>query len=309
MDLQLDFEGRVALVTGAGSGMGRAYAQMLASRGARVVVNDINGAAAAATVEAIEEAGGQAVADAHDICVDAAKIVQSAIDNYGSLAIVINNAGIVRFGLFAEQDPATWWRTFDIHVRGTVEISRYAWPHLASSGSGRLINTASTGMLPGANRSSYGAAKGAIWGLGNSLFEEGREAGIQVSTILPASWTPMTESSFDVAEVRDTMRDLMPPDAVAAFVTWLAHQDTTVFGQSFQISGNAANRTALAATPRITAARSTPEAWVEAGTNLIADAPMTPYKTSGESLRNELVFHNPALAEILSTNSVSIRAK
>src|SRR5690625_3045029 len=111
---ELDFQGRVAIVTGAGQGMGRAHAKMLAGRGARVVVNDINAEGAQETVEQIIASGGVAVANSNDIVTDAAALVQAAVDTYGQLDIVVNNAGINAIGRFWEMDAGTWWRVFDV---------------------------------------------------------------------------------------------------------------------------------------------------------------------------------------------------
>ncbi|CAM5508805.1 hypothetical protein SHIRM173S_11196 [Streptomyces hirsutus] len=133
----LDFGGRVAIVTGAGQGMGRAHAKMLASRGARVVVNDLNADNAASAVAEIIADGGTAVVDINNVVTGAEAIVQTAIDAYGQLDVVVNNAGINAFGTFWEMDRDTWWRVFDVTVKGVVEVSRAAMPHLIASGTGR----------------------------------------------------------------------------------------------------------------------------------------------------------------------------
>lgn len=122
----LDFKGRVAIVTGAGQGMGKAHAATLASRGARVVVNDVSLVHAEQAVKEIVGAGGIAVADVHDVATDASAIVQTAIDSFGALDIVVSNAGIIRVGLFGEQPSEEFWKVFDVSFRGTVELSRAA---------------------------------------------------------------------------------------------------------------------------------------------------------------------------------------
>jgi NAD(P)-dependent dehydrogenase (short-subunit alcohol dehydrogenase family) len=296
----MDFKGRVAVVTGAGSGMGREHALMLASRGARVIVNDVRTEGARETVETIVAAGGTASAEIHDVSIDSARLIQAAVDEYGRLDILINNAGIVRFGLFWEMDPDEWWKVFDISFRGVVETTRHAWPHLIESGTGRLINVSSSGMLGGAYSSAYGAAKAAIWGLGNGLAIEARAVGVQVTTIQPSAWTPMTESSFDDPAVRDALRTKLPASAVAAFVTWLAHQDTRAHGECFQVSGDSAGRTTFAAFPRVRVAATSPEGWADMEETLMHHTKdLTPFRTTGESFRAELVLAEPALDALL----------
>jgi len=291
----LDFGGRVAIVTGAGGGMGRAYAQLLASRGARVIVNDISPEAADETVAAI---GAQAVADYGDVARQGGDLVRSALDAFGRLDIVVNNAAIIRMGLFGEQDPDDWWKVFEVSLHGTLEVTRAAWPHLAASGSGRVINAASSGMLANTGLTAYAAAKGAIWGLGNVLAAEGAPLGIQVSTILPTAWTPMVASVQTDPDVIETMREKLTTEAVAAFVTFLAHQDTTVAGDTFNVGGERVFRMALAGLPVVEATGGTPEAWAEVADELVRDGgELTAYRTTFELFVDKLVAANPALAE------------
>lgn len=295
MTAPLDFGGRVAIVTGAGGGMGRAYAQLLASRGARVIVNDVARDAADETVAAI---GVQAVPDYNDVARQGGDLVRSALDAFGRLDIVVNNAAIIRMGLFGEQDPDEWWKVFDVSLTGTVEVTRAAWPHLVASGSGRVINVASSGMLANSGLSAYAAAKGAIWGLGNVLAAEGAPLGIQVSTILPTAWTPMVESVQTDHDVIETMREKLTTDEVAAFVTFLAHQDTRVAGDTFNVGGERVFRMALAGLPVVEAAAGTPEAWADVVDDLVrVDGELTAYRTTFELFVDKLVAANPALAE------------
>jgi NAD(P)-dependent dehydrogenase (short-subunit alcohol dehydrogenase family) len=296
---KLDFDGRVAIVTGAGSGLGREHARSLASRGSRVVVNDLSRERAEQTVKEITDDGGTAVVSAHDIVTGAADLVNVAIDQFGRLDIVVNNAGIASFGLFWEMDGDTWWRVFDTHVRGTVEVTRHAMPHLIKSGSGRLINTSSSGMLGAPQASAYSAAKAAIWGLGNAITAEAEEFGVQVTTIQPSAWTPMTEGAFDNPAVQKVLREKLPPSAAAAFVTWLAHQDTTVYGECFQVSGVSAGRTVFTAMPRLRVDEATPEQWADKAEDLMRDGVLTPYRNVSESFRAELVFLDPSMDDVL----------
>ncbi|WP_024804151.1 SDR family NAD(P)-dependent oxidoreductase [Nocardia sp. BMG51109] len=305
---ELDFGGRVAIVTGAGQGMGREHAVMLASRGARVVVNDIAAARAEETVKRITGAGGTAVPDSHNIVTESADLVQTAIENFERLDIVVNNAGINAYGRFWEMDSDLWWRVFDTSFRGVVEVARHAMPHLIESGSGRLINISSNGLMGLPNDTSYGAAKAAIWGLGNSLVAEAREVGVQVTTLLPVAWTPMTEDAFGNSDsvVRKLMREQFPADAVAAFVTWLAHQDTTVHGEAFEVGGVAAARTVITAMPRLKVAEPTPEAWADNAANLMRDGDLTPLFDASESLRAQMVFLAPEMAKEIPADAADV---
>lgn len=302
---ELNFNARVAIVTGAGQGMGREYAKMLASRGARVVVNDLNADNAAATVAEITEAGGIAVADTHNVTVGAADIIQTALTSFGSLDIVVNNAGVNSYDRFWEQDPQVWWNVFDINFRGTAEVARHAMPHLIASGSGRLINTASNAMMGSPQSSAYGAAKAAIWGLGNTLAEEAREVGVQVSTLLPVAWTPMTAEFFQNPSIQDAMREELPASAVAAFVTWLAHQDTTVGGETFEVAGVSAARTTFAAQPRMRVTASTPEAWADHAEHLMEDGALTPLPDASASFNGQLVFLAPEMEKEIAAEMAS----
>jgi NAD(P)-dependent dehydrogenase (short-subunit alcohol dehydrogenase family) len=305
-DQELDFDGRVAIVTGAGSGMGREYAVMLAAREARVVVNDFSPESAAETVRIITDAGGTAAADTNDVVSGAPDLIQNAVDTFGGLDVVINNAGTVGFGRFWEMDEGDWWRLFDIHVRGTVRVSRLAMPHLIASGTGRLINTSSSSMLGAAGCSAYGAAKAAIWGYGNTITAEAREVGVQVTTIQPSAWTPMTEFAFDNPAIVKVLREQLPASAAAAFVTWLAHQDTTVYGECFQVSGISAGRTAFGAMPRIRVQNATPEDWATSSDALTRDADLTPLRSTGESFRAELVFLDPSMEDEIPLNPADV---
>jgi len=305
---ELDFDGRVAIVTGAGQGMGREHAIMLASRGARVVVNDIAATRAEETVKAIVGAGGTAVSDSHNIVTEAPDLVQTAIENFGRLDIVVNNAGINAYGRFWEMDSDVWWRVFDTSFRGVVEVARHAMPHLIESGSGRLINISSNGLMGLPNDTSYGAAKAAIWGLGNSLVAEAREVGVQVTTLLPVAWTPMTEDAFGNSNevIQKLMREHFPADAVAAFVTWLAHQDTTVHGEAFEVGGVGAARTVFTAMPRLKVADPTPEAWADNAANLTRDGELTPLFNASESLRAQMVFLAPEMANEIPADAADV---
>ena len=302
----LDFKGRVAIVTGAGQGMGREHAKMLASRGARVVVNDVNAANAAEAVAEIINAGGTAVVDSHNVVTEAPEIVQTALDSFGQLDIVVNNAGINAFGRFWEMEADTWWRIFDVAVKGVVGVSRAAMPHLIASGSGRLINISSNGVMGVPTDSAYNAAKAAIWGLGITLAAEAREVGVQVSTLMPVALTPMTEDAFPNPVIKDAMRTTVPASSVSAFVTWLAHQDTTVFGETFEIAGVAAGRVAIAGMPRMKVETPTPESWADSGEALMKDGELRAFRNASESFRDQMVYLAPELDQVLPANAADV---
>ena len=302
----LDFKGRVAVVTGAGQGMGREHAKMLASRGARVVANDINADRVADTVSAIVDSGGVAVADSHNIVTGAADIVQTALNEFGQLDIVVNNAGINAFGRFWEMDADTWWKIFDVSVKGVVEVSRAAMPHLIASGSGRLINISSNGVMGVPLDSAYNAAKAAIWGLGITLAAEAREVGVQVTTLMPVAWTPMTEDAFPNPVIRDAMRETVPASAVSAFVAWLAHQDTTVHGDTFEVAGVSAGRVAIAGMPRMKVETPTPESWAEGAELLTQDGELRPFRNASESFRDQMVYLAPELDSVLPADAADV---
>ncbi|GGM53976.1 hypothetical protein GCM10011608_43650 [Micromonospora sonchi] len=276
--------------------MGKADALMLASRGARVVVNDVVRENADAVVNEITEAGGTAVADTHDV-VAGAEVVATAIDTFGQLDIVVANAGILRVGLFSEQPADEFTSVFDVSFKGTVELARAAWPHLIKSGSGRLILISSSGVLANPGASAYGAAKGAIWALGNSLAMEGDRVGVQVTTLMPTAWTPMTANAYSDENIVSTLRDGMGPEKVAAFITYLAHQDTTVHGDFFQVGGNHAGRLVLAGLPRVFVDDGTPEAWTQKADQLQADSDdLEQFRVTGDQFASEMIASNPSVA-------------
>jgi NAD(P)-dependent dehydrogenase (short-subunit alcohol dehydrogenase family) len=211
----MDFDGRVAIVTGAGGGLGRQHALALAARGAKVVVNDLGGArdgsgnsmsAAEAVVAEIRAAGGEAIANGASVtdweAVQA--MVQQAVDTWGRVDIVVNNAGILRDKTFAKMDLADFRLVLDVHLMGAVHCTKAAWPHMVAQNYGRiLLTTSSTGLYGNFGQSNYGAAKMALVGLMQTLGLEGAKHDIRVNCLAPTAATRMTE-------------DLMPPAVLAA---------------------------------------------------------------------------------------------
>ena len=182
--------------------------------------------------------------------------------------------------------------------KGATDLSRAAWPHLVSSGSGRLILVSSSGILANPGASAYGAAKGAIWALGNTLAMEGDRVGVQVSTLMPTAWTPMTENAYSDPTILNTLRNGMGPEHVANFVTFLAHQDTAVHGDLYQVAGGRAGRMVLAGMPRVQSTTASPEGWIDVAQELTNDSrELTPYRVTGDQFTDEMIAANPAVAE------------
>ena len=204
----LRFDGQVAIVTGAGRGIGAAHAHALAARGARVVVNDLGGSVvgdgsderpAAALAGEIVAAGGEAIADTSDVASEdgAAALVAAAIDRWGRVDVVVNNAGILNPGGLPELDAADLRRHLDVHVVGAFNVTSAAWPHLVEQGYGRVIVTTSVGMFGGGHLIAYSTAKGASVSLGRALALAGGPHGIRVNMLAPAADTRMvTDPEF-----------------------------------------------------------------------------------------------------------------
>ena len=230
---ELRFDGRVAVVTGAGRGIGRAYALLLAARGASVVVNDLGGSSdgdgadvgpASAVVEEIVAAGGTAIADTGDVStqVGANGIVDAALTEFGRVDIVVNNAGIIRWGDLPDADAESLQRTLDVHLFGSFNVTRAAWPHLVEQQYGRVVMTTSTGILGLRGNLAYAAAKGGTVGMARNMRLSGDRHGIKVNLIAPAAATRMGGDSADMA-----------PDLVAPIVAYLCHEDCPVSGEIY----------------------------------------------------------------------------
>jgi NAD(P)-dependent dehydrogenase (short-subunit alcohol dehydrogenase family) len=242
-----ELDGKVALVTGAGGGLGRAYALALAAEGAAVVVNDIGvardgsggGAAMAdAVVAEIEAAGGRAVADNGSVAVpdDAAAMVRAAVGAFGRLDICINNAGILRDSILAKATVEDWHAVLDVHLTGTFNVARAAWDRMLEQGrGGRIVNTTSTsGLFGNFGQTNYAAAKAGITGLTRVLSLEGADAGITVNAVAPAAWSRMTEDIIPAAAERR-----YGTEKVAPLVVWLCTEAAArVTGRTFWVGAN-----------------------------------------------------------------------
>jgi NAD(P)-dependent dehydrogenase (short-subunit alcohol dehydrogenase family) len=235
----LGFEDRVAVITGAGQGLGRAHAELLAARGAAVVLADLpsedgGSARSAEAATAITEAGGTAVAVGVDVSTSAGgeHLVDAALQAFGRVDIVINNAGIVRDSSFAKLSDADLRAVIDVHLIGAFNVTRPAWRHMRERRYGRILNTTSNaGLLGNFGQSNYAAAKTGLVGLTRVLAIEGAKHGITVNALAPMGKTPMTEGvEWDVF-------DALEPDQVSAVAAWLVHDKCKANGQIFGAAG------------------------------------------------------------------------
>jgi NAD(P)-dependent dehydrogenase (short-subunit alcohol dehydrogenase family) len=247
------FDGRVGVVTGAGRGIGRAHALLLAARGAGVVVNDLGGsmegdgvdAAPAADVAAeIVAAGGTAIADTSDVSTTAGAqaLVDAAVGKLGRIDILVNNAGIIRWAGLPEADEENLARHLAVHVGGSFNTTRAAWPHLVEQGYGRIVMTTSAGLFGLPTNLSYATAKGAVIGLTRSLATAGVKHGIRVNLIAPAAFTRMAGQPTE--EPPPEMR----PELVAPMVAFLAHEDCPVSGEIYAAGAGRFARIFIAST-------------------------------------------------------------
>lgn len=267
---RIELEGRVAVVTGAGTGLGRAHALLLGQRGAKVVVNDIGGSVhgegadsgpAAGVVEEIRAAGGEAVADGHDISTPegGAAVIQTAVDGFGGVDVLVNNAGILRNAMFEDQDEQHLEPVLDVHLRGAFFVTRPAWDVMRRRGGGSIVNTTSgAGLLGSPGMTNYGSAKGGVYGLTRVLAVEGVQHGIRVNAIAPFAATRMlSESMAEVPDGADEaamemMRGIvqaLDPALVSPLVAWLASPQCPTTGEVFTVGGGHVSRFFLGRTP------------------------------------------------------------
>jgi NAD(P)-dependent dehydrogenase (short-subunit alcohol dehydrogenase family) len=249
---ELRFEGRVAIVTGAGRGLGREEALLLARRGAAVVVNDLGGETngtgsskdpANEVVAQITAEGGKAVASFANVATDdgAAAIVKAAIDAFGRLDILVNNAGITVAGPIEDYRTEDFERVVDVHLGGTFRMCRAAWPHMVRNNYGRIVNTSSSSIVGFGLMCGYTAAKGGIFGFTNGVAKEGKPHGILANTIFPGGGTRMIYASTTTGPERAFLEGL-DPALVAPPVAYLAHESCTMTGQGISAVGKEVSR-------------------------------------------------------------------
>ncbi len=216
--MTIDLSGRVAIVTGAGGGLGRSHALALAARGSRVVVNDLNPQACQAVVGEIVAAGGEALAWACNVTDRAGvfAMVDRVIAHWGQIDILVNNAGILRDRTFSNMDLDDFELVLNVHLMGSVNLTKAAWPHMREKTYGRVIfTTSSSGLYGNFGQANYGAAKMALVGLMQTLALEGRKFDIRVNCLAPSAATQMTENLYSEDDLRGLSTDLVSPGVVA----------------------------------------------------------------------------------------------
>ncbi len=248
MSDQLGFDGKVVIITGAGGGLGRQHALLMAARGALVVINDLGGAvdgsgsdkgAAERVVDEIKALGGEAVADTNSVATPAGgkAIVQTALDAYGKVDVLVNNAGILRDKsfhnlTFAEGEPDLLNPVLDVHLKGAFYVTQPAWVVMREQGYGRIISTSSAaGIFGNFGQTNYGAAKMGLVGFTRVLAVEGAKYNIKANAIAPLALTRMTEN------IMGGLGDKLDPGLVSPLVAFLAHDDCPVSGQVFSVGG------------------------------------------------------------------------
>ena len=242
-------DGKVALVTGAGGGLGECHALLLAKEGASVVVNDLGGARdgtgtgtamADQVVEKIKAAGGKAVADYGNVAKeeDAAAMVKTAVSSFGKLDFLIANAGILRDKSFKNMDNEMWDLVLSVHLRGTYLTVKAAYAQMLEqeTGGSIVVTSSTSGLLGNFGQTNYGAAKAGIAGFARCLFQEGMKYGVRVNVLAPGAWSRMTEDIFPEGK---NMEELMSPGKVSPLVVWLGSDEAKdVTGRTFLVSGN-----------------------------------------------------------------------
>ena len=239
MSDKLRYNGKVVIVTGAGNGLGKQHALLFGARGAKVVVNDLGGsihgggkssAAADAVVQEIKALGGEAVAN-YDSVEDGAKIVHTALEAFGTVDIVVNNAGILRDSSFQKMTVEDWDLIQRVHLKGSFAVSHAAWPVMRDKGYGRIIMTTSAaGIYGNFGQANYSAAKLGILGLSNTLAIEGRSKNVHCNTIAPIAGSRLTETVLPPELIA-----ALKPESVSPLVGWLCHEDCKETGGLFEV--------------------------------------------------------------------------
>jgi NAD(P)-dependent dehydrogenase (short-subunit alcohol dehydrogenase family) len=282
----------VAVVTGAGRNLGRAYALLLASRGAQVVVNDLGVAIsdtdgtgdppsrnpAEDVVAEIRAAGGAAALSTDSVTTPegAAAIVQTALDAFGRLDVVVNNAGVVRQAPFADYGPRLLDDELSSQLGGAFHVTRAAWPTLVTAGAGRVLNLSSGAGLWGVpHMTGYAATKLGVVGFTRALALEGAEHGITVNVVAPCAKT--RPGGFGPIPASPALHDWLSVDEVAPVVAWLVHERCTVTGECFSVGGGYVGRVTVAVNDGWRGRPLTPESVRSHWDTIMADGPWTPF--------------------------------
>lgn len=236
---KIRFDDRVVIVTGAGNGLGKSHALEFAKRGARVIVNDLgssatgegeNKSAADLVVDEIQAAGGEAVAN-YDSVTHGDRIVESALDNFGRIDVIINNAGILRDKSFIKMTDDDWDLVYDVHVKGAYKVTHAAWPHLKENAYGRIIMTSSAaGIYGNFGQANYSMAKLGLYGLAQTLALEGKKYNILANAIAPVAGSRMTETIMPPDLVQQ-----LKPEYVTPLVVKLCDENSQETGGLFEV--------------------------------------------------------------------------
>lgn len=247
----VSLEGKVALITGAGGGLGRSHALLFAARGAKIVVNDLGGSLdgtgdeksqtpAEKVVDEIKAAGGEAAPN-YDSVTDPAgaeKMVETAVKEFGRIDIIVNNAGILRDKSFLKMEEADFDAVIAVHLKGAYNVSKAAWPLLREQGYGRVIMTASAaGLYGNFGQANYSAAKSALIGFGQTLGIEGAKYNIHTNVIAPVARSRMTESILP-----PEVLEMLQPELVSPLVAWLCSEECETNSQVFEVGGGLVTR-------------------------------------------------------------------
>ncbi len=260
------FSGEVAVITGAGGGLGRAYAHMLGERGCRIVVNDVgrphgdNVPVAQSVVDELQAKGIEAVADDHNAITDGGAIIATAIASFGAVDIVVNNAGIGAGSPIGPNAADEWRETIDATLQTSIAVTGAAWPHLIERGGGRIVMTGSPAMFGASTAIPYSATKSSMYGFTRSVAAAGRRHGIIANNVMPSALTRLTKS-LPPGPMAQLFSDHYLPEDVASFVTWLCHRSCTVSGESFSVGGGRAARVVLSENRGVLVDDQAPESW------------------------------------------------
>jgi NAD(P)-dependent dehydrogenase (short-subunit alcohol dehydrogenase family) len=290
--MTIRFDNRVAIVTGAGSGLGRSHALTLATRGAAVVVNDFaaprpgeSRRPADLVVDEIHAAGGRAIADASSVSdpSQAKAMVERAIAEFGHLDILVNNAGFLRDRSFAKLAAEDFDAVVDVHLGGAAYCTLAAWNHMRERNYGRIVfTTSNAGLFGNFGQANYGAAKAGLVGLMNVLKQEGGKYGISVNTLAPMAATPMTETVMDAAT-----KAAFDPLLVSAALAWLCSEEFSESGRIVSTAGGYVSAVQVMASPGVLlGAKAMPEA-IAANWQRICDfSGARPFASAGEEMRH-----------------------